>query len=160
MPLPLMNISVLKAKEADEVLLENIVDSDGHKRFISGDITTTAHEGIAYTYAKWSLSGSHLMIVLCGSVASGKTITDGAVMGTLADVPSWIYNKISPIGIHYIIDVMTANLYSPDEWNRNTTIFRLRKPHSDSIVIDKDNNYLNERDYTQNFRIMFDILID
>ena len=45
--------------------MEDIVDADGHKRFIEGNVTPANIIGENdIQYAKWSLSGSHLMIVL------------------------------------------------------------------------------------------------
>ena len=46
-------------------VFENIVDKDGHKRFIEGDITFENITGVSKVYGKWSLSGNHLMIVIC-----------------------------------------------------------------------------------------------
>ena len=54
---------------------ENIVDKDGHKRFIEGTPTNPTIEGVEITYAKWSLSGTHLMLVMAGNVAS-TTVLD------------------------------------------------------------------------------------
>ena len=49
-------------KEMVEQIKKNVntlVDSDGHDRFISGDITTSTIAGVEFTYGKWSLRGSH-----------------------------------------------------------------------------------------------------
>ena len=72
----------------------NLVDSQGHKRFIEGDITIETISGIEQKYGKWSLSGTHLQIVLAVDIANGTTL--GV---KLADVnlPAWIREKIIPL---------------------------------------------------------------
>lgn len=49
------------------VAFEDIVDKNGNPRFIEGTITPETISGITFTYCKWSLSGTHLMIVLAGT---------------------------------------------------------------------------------------------
>ena len=78
-------------------VFENIVDKDGHKRFIEGDITMNTITGITQTYGKWSLCGTHLMIVLSFTVANGSTIGTTA-FALIEDIPSWIMDKIIPSG--------------------------------------------------------------
>ena len=74
-------------------VFENIVDKDGHKRFIEGDITPAETTGITFTYAKWSLSGSHLQIVLAMTIAAGTYST--FYLGDITNLPKWIFDKIS-----------------------------------------------------------------
>ena len=72
----------------------NLVDAEGHPRFIEGNITIGEKEGVSQLYGKWSLSGSHLMIVICFTIANGTALSGG-----LADInlPKWILDKIVPI---------------------------------------------------------------
>ena len=71
--------------------IATLVDADGHNRFIEGDIEIEEITGITKTYGKWSLSGTHLLIVLCLGAVVGTTIS-----GTLANItlPSYIASKI------------------------------------------------------------------
>lgn len=78
-------------------LMDNIVDSDGHKRFQEWDISNLG-TGLDITYSKITLSGSHLM-----AVVSGRNNTDNAI--TLPDymfsatLPTWLLQKLySPEG--------------------------------------------------------------
>ena len=89
---------VIDAVEKDSSLkvYENIVDAQGHKRFIEGDITQETITGITPGYSKWSLSGSHLMIVLCGTIANGTVISSGQLLMQIA-LPQWIMDKIFPV---------------------------------------------------------------
>ena len=52
----------------NSVDMANIVDADGHNRFIEGNIATEEIEGVTWAYARWSLSGTHLMCVLAGTI--------------------------------------------------------------------------------------------
>ena len=54
--------------------IENIYDEDEHKRFIEGDLTLQTIEGVSFSYGKWSLSGTHLMVVIAGSIANETVI--------------------------------------------------------------------------------------
>ena len=140
--------------------LENIKDSNGHNRFLVGNITLgTSVDGMTISYAKWSLSGTHLLIVIAGSLASGKTIPDPTTLGVLNGVPSWIYDKITVVAINNIVMYDDTPFLSLGEWYGTTSSFRLRK-HEGTLLVDKNNSYTNDRSYTQNFRISFDLLID
>ena len=76
-----------------EPSFENIVDKDGHKRFIEGDITyNTLPEGMSLTFGKWSLSGTHLLIVVCMSAEDTAVITNGGYV--YFNMPQWIEDKI------------------------------------------------------------------
>ena len=70
------------------------MDSQGHERFIEGDITIETIEGVTQTYGKWSLSGTHLMIVLCVSIANNTALTSSTYFVDDIDIPDWIKDKI------------------------------------------------------------------
>ena len=132
--------------------MEQITDADGHNRFVEGDITAETISGVTQIYGKWSLSGTHLMIVLCLSAVVGTNIT-----GKLADIelPKYITDKISPIFRNYISKVVT-------EW------------FDENGNIQTQSNYLSITDQTLSItsssftistadksgRIEFDLLID
>ena len=75
-------------------VFEDIKDKDGHARFIEGDITIATLTGFTQTYGKWSLSGSHLLIVVAVEVASGTYTSERLCEITL---PTWIFDKIYPL---------------------------------------------------------------
>lgn len=77
-----------------KVSMENVVDADGHKRFIEGDITFDEIAGLTQSYGKWSLSGSHLLIVIAGGIANTT-----ALNGKICDVglPAWVKSKLVAI---------------------------------------------------------------
>lgn len=96
------NIAKESIEQADKLELnpsgtfrafENIVDKDGHKRFIEGDLETKTISGVSFSYAKWSLSGSHLLIVCVANVEDGTILTAGTIFANI-NIPSWIINKL------------------------------------------------------------------
>ena len=131
---------------------ENIVDSEGHVRYIEGALTTPTISGITFTYAKWSLSGTHLMLVLAGNIANGTSYST-TTFGEVA-LDSWIMDKIYPIVGTVVIPTsipMFADDYSSQEQGVN---------------LNKEGNVLSLRfasntlTANRTFRIQFDLLID
>ena len=137
----------------DVKCFENIVDKDGHKRFIGGDITTETTEGFTFNYGKWSLCGTHLIIVLAGSVANNTTFT-AKVVGVLQNVPQWIRNKIYPL-FSSIVARDEVVLFNED-YSTQTAYCYLTKTTNDLQL------YLGSITATKDriFRIEFDLLID
>ena len=78
-------------------VFEEIVDKDAHKRFIEGEgDIVLEQEGVDFTYAKWSLSGSHLLLVIAGTVEDETVLTSSTTAIVNFYVPKWIYDKIYP----------------------------------------------------------------
>ena len=76
--------------------ISTLVDKNGHERFIEGDIDIKEITGVTKDYGKWSLSGSHLLIVICCSFADTTAITSGTLLSEI-ELPEWIFNKIIPL---------------------------------------------------------------
>lgn len=77
-------------------IMENIVDAQGHNRFVEDDIVATnTPTGITYTYLKWSLSGTHLMVVASMEIEAEAVIPEYAIKLS-AVLPEWILDKINP----------------------------------------------------------------
>lgn len=113
---------VIEAVEEDSSLkvFEDIVDKDGHKRFVEGDIDTATISGVSFTYGKWSLSGTHLMIVIAFDIVSG-TFLNSLSLGTIT-LPKWIYDKIVPLWADAFIEVKTLPVYNDDWTNQNLSV--------------------------------------
>ena len=139
-------------------LIENIVDTHGNKRFIEGDGTPISLEGITIKYSKWSLSGSHLMIVLAFDIANGTQITDGTMLFNLNDLPSWIKDKIYPT-FSNIIALSNVNLYGND-WTTQTLLVSLLRTTQNSIILQKSGGTTFTATANRGFRVAFDLLID
>ena len=102
-------------------VFEDIKDKDGHNRFIEGEIAFEEVSGITKTYAKWSLSGSHLMLVLCANVANG-TVLSGTLLASIGNIPSWIYDKIVPIAGNLVYRY-DEKFYASDGTNQTVSVF-------------------------------------
>ena len=134
---------------------ENIVDKDGHKRFIEGTITPETISGFTFEYTRWSLSGSHLLIVVAGTIADATTIADNTRLCKIT-FPKWINDKIYDIFVPNI-DIKTAILYGEDASSQTTTArFRTINTTEKDIIIRNGLTTTAKR----MFRIAFDLLID
>ena len=75
--------NVVSSGELENVkIFENIVDQDGHKRFVEGNITLSASvpEGLVLKYGKWTLN---LMMI---GVALTHSLTIMALCGVLTSI--------------------------------------------------------------------------
>lgn len=141
---------------AEPKILDSLVDSKGNPRFIEGDITTNTITGLTYSYAKWSLSGTHLMIVLAGTFDNGASISPQGV-GVLNELPSWVKDKIYAVWGGNYIENKVCVLYASD-WTSQTTTFLLVKDSNNDIRINLPSAITLTKE--RNFRIQFDLLID
>ena len=135
-------------------VFEDIKDKDGHNRFIEGDITLETIEGFTAKYGKWSLSGSHLLIVLSADVANATVIPAYTIL-TKITLPSWIHDKIAVLYGSNLVAVQSIALFDSNGGSQNLTI-RLRKRET-TIEIDTTSLTLNA---DRTFRLGFDLLID
>lgn len=134
--------------------LRNITDDYGNKRFIEGNITTNEITGVTFTYAKWSLSGTHLMMVLAGNISNGTTLSF-ATWSTLNNLPDFIKNKIVPT-FDDIVEIKYVHAYKSD-WTGQDIGFVLVKNASGVSIVETSTPTL---DYDGQFRVQFDLLID
>lgn len=100
----------IEPQTADIPLLESIVDKDGHNRFVEGPIELRDLQDLQLIYGKWSLSGTHLMVVLV------LTATENTPEGWIADVnlPDWIKDKIQAFSENTWVDVREAEAFGAD----------------------------------------------
>lgn len=133
--------------------MENIVDLAGNKRFVEGDIELTLESGFDTPYAKWSLSGTHLMIVI---VISGENTAVHSA-GTIAtiDLPKYINDKIVR-GLQSILERKNIILYASDSTTQSVNVEILKDP-SDNVKL-----YMSAITMSadRQGRIQFDLLID
>lgn len=142
---------------SEVAIFENITDKDGHKRFLEGDIELSENmpEGVTLTYGKWSLSGTHLMLVLAGNIANGTELINSANVCELTTLPSWIVEKIYPV----FNDVIERKKFdaSASSWGTQILDVALRKNES-GVFIRLASGLTLTAD--RGFRIAFDLLID
>lgn len=133
---------------------ETIKDSAGHNRFVEGDVVHfTDVTGLTRTYSKWSLSGSHLMVVVAGTLANGTVIPSGYMLGRV-DIPQWIKDKIYPTFGNTIAAQKFIAYNSDGSTTQETNLFFAK---GSNIEI-----YVSAMTLTDDrfFRVAFDLLID
>lgn len=101
-----INKIVVNGQEVNANQLEGILDKDGHNRFIEGLTGELEITGITNVYNHWSLSGTHLMIVLAfaNETENNISIPQWSV-GAQTVLPSWVYDKIYPIGASNVVSM-------------------------------------------------------
>ena len=145
--------------EYDLGALESLKDTNGNNRFIEGINSNDTLTGLTINFSKWSLSGTHLMIVVAGELAAGATIADSYVLGECVNIPNWVLSKIYPTAIIGIVEFKEIRFNSQSSWANATGEVRLRK-YNGKLFIDKNNSYTNDKGETLGFRVQFDLLID
>ena len=144
-------------RAVNEVLMENVVDADGHSRFVEDNMTTPTTTGLNITYAKWSLSGTHLMLVVAGSIDAGTGISASQIAET-DNLPAWVLAKIYPSFTSYI-EYKGCKLYDTTTGQATEVNVFLRKPDVNKLTIEHDTIVANP-DHDVGFRFAFDLLID
>ena len=150
---------LLKAieKESQEngiKVFENIVDKNGNARFIEGNITIEEITGVTKTYGKWSLSGSHLLVVLALDIDNTSELPAGKV-ASLNNLPEWVYDKIAILFSTSIVDVKDFIAYGSDftTQTQRTYIVKVESGielHTSALTYNK----------ARKVRFSFDLLID
>ena len=147
--------NIQQTTENFDALMENIVDSAGNKRFIEGDGVVPTIEGLTVSYCKWSLSGSHLMLVVSGTIADGTTITQYNIPFSF-NIPKWIYDKIYPVWGSNIEQKSMSLIAS--NWSTQSLNMYLSKV-SDKLSVNTNTSSLT-LSADRSFRLQFDLLID
>lgn len=141
---------------SEGVALEDIVDKNGNQRFIDGNITPQTISGITFTYCKWSLSGTHLMIVLAGT-CENVTLTNNITFSEI-NLPGFIMNKIIPLTAQGRVSQATLNNYY-DYSYRSSCVLSLVKGKNVLRVIGWGIGGSSTLS-AGSFRVQFDLIID
>lgn len=150
----------ITAESIQNPKMEEIVDADGHKRFQEWEPTLPTISGVTFTYAKASLSGTHLMIVLAGSATDTSVIGNGSTLADFGNLPSWLLEKIVPLWANEWVDNKIFTAYA-DNWSTQGFGAALAKRVSGGvthIIITKASDITFTADRT--FRVQFDLLIE
>lgn len=140
-------------------IFENIVDKDGHKRFVEGDIELPDNVPFTKEYGKWSLSGTHLLIVLVLDVPDGTVLGGSTIFGTF-NLPKWIYDKIVVLYGTGRVDYKQFSLFA-DDATFQSFIGLLIKSNDENNTMElnfRGTNITLTAD--RRVKITFDILID
>lgn len=133
--------------------ITSLVDSAGNPRFIEGDGTAGEITGFTSTYCKWSLSGTHLMLVLAGTFANGAAVASSSTLATFK-VPDFIRNKVFTVWSNNI-EAKTISTYASD-WSAQNFQIKFQKTSSSLKFEGSSITFTAER----SFRVQFDLLID
>ena len=136
--------------------ISSLVDSQGHERFIEGNIAVSEISGVSITFAKWSLSGTHLLIVVAGTIADTTVLTSGTKIFDDISIPQWIRDKIVNINANRVAYV-NQYFYADDDTNQNATL-TLNKRSNDKIDLIFYSGITFNKDRA--FRTQIDLLID
>lgn len=145
------------------IICENLKDANGHNRFIEGNVTINNNyiSNSEVPYAAWSLSGTHLQIVLCLLCSSGIS-AEGKNLANISDIPDYIMNKIVPMKnnvSHICVSPVTYG-FVPENLVKTSGGIEIY------IQKDSDLNVLSLIGLTgfvesdKYYRIQFDLLID
>lgn len=146
--------------DLDLITMEGIKDADGHNRFIDGDITPSEEIPAAdVKYAKWTLSGSHLMIVFAFLSSEDKSIAGKNICSL--QIPQWIYNKIYSMntGTDHVSVIDSVKGYIPDNLTPSTNSIRpyIYKDTNNQLRINGAGNSIIETGFY--YRFVFDLVI-
>ena len=149
-----------QAQEHGLKVFENIVDKNGNHRFIEGEggLVNTI-EGVNITYCKWSLSGSHIMFVVAGTIANATALAN-ADFKISYPIPQWLLDKIYAVYADIYLE-MKATLTYNDDYSTQTITFALVKREDLSpkcMRIQNAGGFTASKDRA--FRVQFDLLID
>ena len=146
--------------DSEVKIFENIVDKAGNHRFIEGDLTPINDLAELSPFAHWSLSGSHLMLVLCVYNTTDEDITiSGASELAHVELPTWIINKIFPMGEsgHVAMKSGIKGLYPSSLTPSSTDVTAYLLKTESTLYLNGINAKFESGDY---YRIEFDLLID
>ena len=144
---------ILDANDDPLIICERLEDTNGNLRFVEDDITMENISGVTFSYNKWSLSGSHLMIVIAGTVASGTTLS--AEKWCDLDLPAYVKSKISPV-FEAVVERQTISAWNSDYTAISLNFWLLK--YGEGLQINQYETPTTTKSY--NFRIQFDLLID
>lgn len=137
-------------------LMEEIHDESGNLRFVEGKgVWNTAISGLNVSYCKWSLSGTHLMLVVAGTIDNGTNIVSNTVLATFP-IPNYILSKIYPVWAVSAIE--SKNLVARDDSWTSQNINTVLAKTSTGLVINL--NASVSLTANRSFRLQFDLLID
>ena len=138
------------------VTVEADGDTAARPLIVEGEGYAETITGVTIVYNKWSLCGTHLMIVLAGSIADTSVISDGLAI-SYYKIPSFVSDKIVPV-FASIIEIKSISAYA-DNWSTQNIPVRLEKLSDGRVRISKTSGAITLT-ADRSFRIQFDLLID
>ena len=147
-------IKGLKKGEGAGLNISTLTDSKENPRFIEGDGEAGDQiTGFEITYCKWSLSGTHLMLVCCGSAVSGTVFTSSNTICKFT-LPTYITSKIVPVWSNVVEN--KAYEWRASNWSSQPSAIK-EKISGQNILLEASDLTLTA---DRSFRVQFDLLID
>ena len=144
---------ITNIKNGTTPLFETITDIHGNPRFVEGDITIRTISGITQTYGKWSLSGTHLMIVVCIDLEN-VTLANNDL--AFVNLPSYIKDKIDPLWRNQYVDRKSFSAWTDAGNATNINCFLSKTNDNIGIKLQSTASITT----LSHMRIQFDLLID
>lgn len=139
-------------------LMGNIVDSHGNKRFIEGNIIINS-ASFTKEYAKWSLSGTHLMCRYVGNVVEEYSQKYGWI-GFFNNLPIWIYDKIYGSAMSYDESLLLVDTKKVVVGDNDIPFVLFKRTNMNILAIATGNKTLDSSCIGKRFTLQFDLLID
>ena len=136
------------------VTVEADGDVSARPLIVEGDGTPLEKDGVTISYCKWSLSGTHLMMVCAGSIANATEIVVTDIIAKF-EVPKFILDKVYPI-FGGVVELKAIPLYA-DNYSSQSMTVQFRKETSDLRIQPTGTTTLTAN---RSFRMQFDLLID
>ena len=134
--------------------LLKIKDNYGNLRFVEGRVEQLVSAGMTLLYGRWSLSGTHLMIVATFQFNSGTVLSSTTPLCAVS-LPAYIANKISVI---YGDIVARSPFQGFDQGgNMQSSNMSLHLNGNNLLIIPLSTTNFNS---TKIMKIQFDLLID
>lgn len=136
--------------------LDDIVDSAGNKRFVEADGTVVTEDSkFTPSYCRWSLSGTHLMCVLAGTVTANVYIGMTVSMANFT-LPSYIGSKIFPV-YRKALENRVIPIHDGNGTVQQSVTFQFQYENNVISFVPQADIHVTTDGY---FRIQFDLLID
>ena len=148
-----VEVKTLKAFQSIKSL-DKIIDASGNPRFIEGD--GTPNSALQDVYCKWSLSGTHLMCVVSGTLPDTTALSAYAVLAEF-EIPQWVYDKIKIVWQSTMLAIASLTMYA-DNFTSQTHPFYIQKNNGKVYVTNNAEAFTLTAD--RKFRLQFDLLID
>ena len=151
-------IKGLNKGEGASLNITTLTDSNGNPRFIEGNGVPMELEGFTSTYCKWSLSGTHLMFVLAGSIANTTVVPSSKIVAYF-DIPEFVFQKIYPVWRNKYLESTAFKLFA-DDWTSQNISIHFYKSDNTPGRMGFENASAVTLTADRKFRIQFDLLID
>lgn len=135
------------------VTVEADGDVSARPLIAEGDGVGLEQEGVTISYCKWSLSGTHLMLVCAGSITNTTVIVQNSKLAVFT-LPDYIKNKIYSVWGNNI-EAKEIRFYASD-WSTQTLQIKFQKT---SAGVQLETATLTAS-ADRSFRAQFDLLID